>query len=87
MVSLEKYPAISSPNSVTYGPDGIIYFTNTGNVKMDAFQRQILSGHPDGHVYSFDPSKNQLQLLAKDLFFPNGIVHNRNPNDEIVYFA
>ena len=39
LVSLDKYPAIISPNSVTYGPDGIIYFTNTGNIKMDAFQK------------------------------------------------
>lgn len=37
----------------------------------------MFRGHPDGAVFVFDPSTDKVEILAKNLFFPNGIAHNR----------
>ena len=55
IVSIINFPELTSPNAITVGQDGLIYFTDSGKILISEFHKQLLQGHPDGRVYVFDP--------------------------------
>jgi gluconolactonase len=59
---------LNSPNDVTVGPDGALYFTDP-NLDLVAGEKQEI---PFQGVYRLD-AKGNVQLLTKDLTQPNGL--------------
>lgn len=61
-------------DGVDISSDGLIYFTDASHkYKLDAYVLDILEGRPNGRLVTFDPSNNQTTVLARDLYFPNGV--------------
>jgi gluconolactonase len=68
----------NSPNDVTIGPDGAIYFTDP-TLDLVAGEKQEI---PFKGVYRLD-SKGSVTLLTKDLDLPNGLAFS--PNGRYLY--
>ncbi|KAI7754000.1 hypothetical protein M8C21_016168, partial [Ambrosia artemisiifolia] len=71
------------PDCVVVTKNGMVYFTDASykydyNVGIFSF----LDGRPDGRLLSYDPSTKQTQVLARDLYFANGI--ELSPNQDFV---
>ncbi|KAK8944372.1 hypothetical protein KSP39_PZI007757 [Platanthera zijinensis] len=61
-------------DGVDISSDGLIYFTDASHkYHLDAYPLDILEGRPNGRLVSFDSSNNQTTVLARDLYFPNGV--------------
>lgn len=66
--------------------DGTIYFTDASyKYKLHDFIWDILEGRPYGRLLSFDPVTKEIQVLARDLYFPNGIAVS--PDQDYVVFC
>lgn len=79
-VLADKYDGqkLNSPNDVTLGPDGAIYFTDpTLDLAKGEKQEQPFQG-----VYRLD-AKGKVTLLTKDLEQPNGLAFS--PNGKYLY--
>ena len=71
-------------DGVDVAVDGLIYFSDASykySLKEHLFD--ILEGRPYGRLLSFDPSTNETKVLARDLFFPNGVVVSPDQNSVI----
>ncbi|WOL10762.1 protein STRICTOSIDINE SYNTHASE-LIKE 4-like [Canna indica] len=54
--------------------DGSIYFTDASyKYNFSEHMLDVLEGRPHGRLMSFDPSSNQTAVLARDLYFANGV--------------
>lgn len=66
------------PNDLCLGPDGAVYFTDSG-VHIDSFapggriRADFNSVNYDGRVFRFDPQSGRVQRLDAGLKFANGI--------------
>jgi gluconolactonase len=69
---------LNTPNDVTVGPDGALYFTDP-NMDLVAGEKQEL---PYQGVYRLD-EKGELKLLTKDLTQPNGLAFS--PDGKYLY--
>jgi len=76
------------PNDLCFGPDGILYMTDSG-VRIEEFE-----SHPpdarheldlDGRVIAVDPKTRTARILDRGLQFPNGIAIG--PDDEFLYVS
>jgi len=79
-VLADKYQGMrfNSPNDVTLGPDGAIYFTDPTLDLVKGEKQEI----PYQGVYRLD-GKGNVTLLAKDLDQPNGLAFS--PNGKYLY--
>ncbi|KAG0450587.1 hypothetical protein HPP92_026659 [Vanilla planifolia] len=61
-------------DGVDVASNGVIYFTDA-SYKYDLMEHHldIFEGRPYGRLLSFDPSTNQTTVLARDLYFANGV--------------
>jgi len=73
-------------NDVAISKEGIIYFTESSSKfsRKDNIYEVMESG-PNGRLFSFDPKTNMTNLLASNLFFPNGVIVS--PNEEYLLFV
>jgi gluconolactonase len=86
LVSRYQGKRLNSPNDVIVRSDGLVYFTDPpfglkppyGPVERPA--ELAFAG-----VYRFDPKKNELTLLTRDLKYPNGIAFS--PDEQKLYLS
>ncbi|MDE1992343.1 MAG: SMP-30/gluconolactonase/LRE family protein [Rhizobiaceae bacterium] len=87
---LEGQPPFLYPNDLAFGPDGLLYMTDTGVRVTDLFGGADIS--PDffrasynGRVYQIDPLEGRvLRTLATGLLFANGIAFGP---DGLLYYS
>lgn len=61
-------------DAVDIGPDGTLYFTDASfKYNFKEHIMDFLEGRPHGRFLSYDPSTKRTQVLAKDLYFANGV--------------
>jgi len=75
------------PNDLCFGPDGMIYLTDSG-VRIGDFEtdpRPLADRDMDGRVIAVDPTTGQAQILDRGLQFANGIAIG--PDDRTLYVA
>ena len=61
-------------NSFDISTDNTIYFTETSSrFALSEAAISILSGRPDGNIYSYNPSTNTTTKILSNLYSPNGI--------------
>ncbi|KAJ4963249.1 hypothetical protein NE237_023188 [Protea cynaroides] len=73
-------------DGVDVGRDGVIYFTDASyKYSFDVHMVDILEGRPYGRLISFDPSINKTQVLARHLYFANGVA--LSPNQDFLIFC
>ncbi len=73
------------PNDLCFGPDGLLYLTDSG-VNIDAFESTSSGPHElDGRVVVIDPDTGDAEILARGLQFANGIAIG--PDETTLYVA
>jgi gluconolactonase len=75
------------PNDLVFGPDGALYFTDSGATIAD-FHANAADPYKmkfDGRVYRYDPATEELDLLDSGLWFANGIAWG--VEDDVFYVA
>lgn len=61
-------------DGVDVATDGTIYFTDASHKhSLRNFILDVLEARPHGRLMSFDPSTRRTTVLARDLYFPNGV--------------
>lgn len=61
-------------DGVDVAADGTIYFTDASyKYNLDNVMADILEARPHGRLMSFDPSTGRTAVLARDLYFANGV--------------
>lgn len=61
-------------NDLDIDDDGVIYFVDTSDKRnVNEFLEEHIEAQPRGRLFSFNQKTNELKLLLKDLYFPNGI--------------
>ncbi len=78
------------PNDLCFGPDGKLYFTDSGIRFVDfAPGGQVVENYNDlsydGRVYCLDVHTGELELLADGIRFTNGLAFD--PDDAYLYVA
>ena len=71
VVSAEEHPEISSPNDLCFGPDGRLYFTDTGGSFNPEDTTQV------GKIFAVDAAGNLEVVAALGSVFTNGIAFDR----------
>lgn len=84
------------PNDLCFGPDGKLYFTDSGvlfetfapdgEVRPDEIgsKRAIIKDNASGRLFRLDPRSREIELLRSGLHFPNGIAF---APDDTLYVA
>ena len=73
-------------DGVDIAQDGIIYFTDASHkYSLKDFILDVLEGNPNGRLLSYNQATKQTKLLAKDLYFPNGVAVS--PDQTYVVFC
>ncbi|KAJ6804358.1 protein STRICTOSIDINE SYNTHASE-LIKE 6-like [Iris pallida] len=73
-------------DGVDVASDGMIYFTDASyKFDLHTYLLDILGGHPYGRLMSFDASTNRTLVLARDLYFPNGV--SLSPDQKSLIFC
>ncbi|KAI3798796.1 hypothetical protein L1987_34075 [Smallanthus sonchifolius] len=73
-------------DAVTVAKNGVLYFTdaswkyNLHNSALDMFE-----GRPHGRLISYDPSTRQTKVIARNLYFANGV--EMSPEQDFVIFC
>ncbi|OEL34629.1 Protein STRICTOSIDINE SYNTHASE-LIKE 5 [Dichanthelium oligosanthes] len=61
-------------DGVDVAADGTIYFTDASyKYSLDNHMTDILEARPHGRLMSFDPATGRTAVLARDLYFANGV--------------
>ncbi|KAK1410513.1 hypothetical protein QVD17_37050 [Tagetes erecta] len=75
-----------TPDAVTVAKNGVLYFTDASwkydlhNCSLDIFE-----GRPYGRLISYDLSTKQTKVIARDLYFANGV--EMSPDQDFVIFC
>lgn len=73
-------------DGVDIAEDGTIYFTDASyKYNIHQYLWDTLEGRPYGRIMSYDPATRQTKVLARDLYFPNGL--SVSPDQESVVFC
>ncbi|XP_076918713.1 protein STRICTOSIDINE SYNTHASE-LIKE 5-like [Bidens hawaiensis] len=74
------------PDGVVVAQNGMVYFTD-GSSKYGYHEgmSNFLEGRPHGRLLSYDPLTKQTQVIARDLYFANGV--KLSPNQDFVIFC
>ncbi|XP_056176460.1 protein STRICTOSIDINE SYNTHASE-LIKE 5-like [Syzygium oleosum] len=66
--------------------DGTIYFTDASyKYTLEEVIWDLLEGRPHGRFLSYDPATKETKVLARDLYFPNGVA--LSPDQSFVIFC
>lgn len=73
-------------NDLDVATDGTIYFTDSSfKYPIEAFMIDLLEHQPHGRFMSYDPQTKKVTVLAKGLFFANGVAVS--PDQSFVLFV
>ncbi|KAJ0787920.1 putative strictosidine synthase transcription factor WD40-like family [Helianthus annuus] len=74
------------PDGVVVAKNGMVYFTD-GSYKHGYYDSMpnLMEGRPDGRFLSYDPLTKQTQVIARDLYFANGV--ELSPNQDFVIYC
>ena len=73
-------------DGVAVARDGTIYFTDASyKYSVKEYLLEILEGKPHGRFMSYNPSTNETTLIARDLYFANGVA--LSPDQRFVVFC
>lgn len=73
-------------DGIDVASNGLIYFTDASyKYNLEIYSLDILEGRPHGRLMSFNPSTNQTVVLARDLYFANGVA--LSPNQDSLIFC
>lgn len=71
-------------DGIDVAKDGMIYFTEASyKYNLSQFIFDILEGKPHGSLMSIDPVSRETKVLARDLYFPNGLQVSPDQNSVI----
>ena len=61
-------------NNAAVARDGTIYFSDTSTrFRIDHWKHDLLEHRPNGRIFRYRPSSEELTLCADGLYFPNGV--------------
>ncbi|XP_020595625.1 LOW QUALITY PROTEIN: protein STRICTOSIDINE SYNTHASE-LIKE 6-like [Phalaenopsis equestris] len=73
-------------DGIDVSSDSLIYFTDASHkYNLDEYALDFLEGRSHKRLMSYDPLNNQTTVLARDLYFPNGVVVS--PNQDSLIFC
>nr|GEZ81094.1 protein strictosidine synthase-like 5-like [Tanacetum cinerariifolium] len=73
-------------DAVTVSKSGILYFTDASSkYGLHDFAIDIFEGRPYGRLMSYDPSTRQTKMIARDLYYANGV--EMSPDQDFVIFC
>lgn len=73
-------------DGVDVADDGVIYFTDASSkYSLDDHMLDVLEGRPYGRLMSFDTANSATKVLARDLYFANGVAVS--PENDFVVFC
>lgn len=68
-------------DGVDVAEDGTIYFTDASyKYTLKDFYYDIVEGKPHGRLMSYNPGTKKVTLLARFLYFPNGVAVSPDQN-------
>ncbi|XP_024978344.1 protein STRICTOSIDINE SYNTHASE-LIKE 6-like [Cynara cardunculus var. scolymus] len=74
------------PDGVAVAKNGMVYFTDaTYKYDFPGAVNDIYEGRPHGRLLSYDPSTKETKVLARDLYFANGV--EISPDQDFVIFC
>jgi len=86
LVSQYKGSPVTFPNSIAINKEGKVYFTDSSTkFNRSVVLYELIESCANGRLFSYDPVSGELELLLKDLFFPNGI--QLTPEEDALIFA
>ncbi|KAD5960756.1 hypothetical protein E3N88_12228 [Mikania micrantha] len=73
-------------DAVAVAKDGVLYFTDASwKYELHNFVLDILEGRPYGRFMSYDPSTKETKVIARDLYYANGV--EMSPDQDFVIFC
>ncbi|CAI9118860.1 OLC1v1020487C1 [Oldenlandia corymbosa var. corymbosa] len=73
-------------DGVDIAENGVIYFTDASyKYSFREFTLDLLEGKPHGRFMSYDPATKKTKVLARDLYFANGV--SVSPDQQFVIFC
>ncbi|KAL8240463.1 hypothetical protein R6Q59_013818 [Mikania micrantha] len=73
-------------DAVAVAKDGVLYFTDASwKYELHNFVLDILEGRPYGRFMSYDPSTKKTKVIARDLYYANGV--EMSPDQDFVIFC
>ncbi|CAH1433354.1 unnamed protein product [Lactuca virosa] len=73
-------------DGVVVTKSGMVYFTDaTYKYNYRSALNDLLEGRPHGRLLSYDPSTKQTKVIARDLYFANGV--ELSPDQDFVIFC
>ncbi|KVI08726.1 protein STRICTOSIDINE SYNTHASE-LIKE 6-like [Cynara cardunculus var. scolymus] len=73
-------------DALAVAENGMVYFTDaTWKYNLHDFVYDLLEGRPYGRFMSYDPSTKQTKVIARDLYYANGV--EMSPNQDSVIFC
>ena len=69
-----KFPYMNFENDLVVLPNGSVFFTDSSK-KFGRVQNrmEVLECRANGQLLHYNPTDNSVEVIAEDLFFPNGI--------------
>lgn len=74
------------PDGVVVAKNGMVYFTDE-SYKYGYYESMsnLMEGRPDGRFLNYDPLTKQTKVIARDLYFANGV--ELSPNEDFVIYC
>ncbi|XP_076887829.1 protein STRICTOSIDINE SYNTHASE-LIKE 6-like [Bidens hawaiensis] len=73
-------------DGVAVAKTGVLYFTDASwKYDLHNFILDILEGRPYGRFMSYDPSTKETKVIARDIYYANGV--EMSPNQDFVIFC
>ncbi|KAI7738366.1 hypothetical protein M8C21_008429, partial [Ambrosia artemisiifolia] len=73
-------------DAVAVAKNGVLYFTDASwKYDLHNFALDLLEGRPYGRLMSYDPSTKRTKVIARDLYYANGV--ELSPEQDFVIFC
>ncbi|XP_076902916.1 protein STRICTOSIDINE SYNTHASE-LIKE 5-like [Bidens hawaiensis] len=77
---------LGTTDAVTVAKNGILYFTDASwKYDLHNYAFDFLEGRPYGRLISYDPSTRRTKVIARDLYYANGV--EMSPKQDFVVFC